>query len=122
MANTEGCWECPEQWSEWSQWLSAGLRAQSLAVAGALGWDAVCQRSTYRDRLAAGGRRQRRLPRLLLLPGLRRTQERSDRHGVAGTGSPSFALAQATAQENCKVIIFRAVGDVIVLQARHVFQ
>lgn len=29
MANTEYRWECPEQWSEWSQWLSAGLHARN---------------------------------------------------------------------------------------------
>ncbi len=29
MANTECRWECPEQWSEWSQWLSAGLHARN---------------------------------------------------------------------------------------------
>jgi hypothetical protein len=29
MARTECRWECPEQWSEWSQWLSAGLHARN---------------------------------------------------------------------------------------------
>jgi len=29
MANTECRWECPEQWSEWSQWLSVGLHARN---------------------------------------------------------------------------------------------
>jgi len=29
MANTECRWECPEQWSEWSQWLAAGLHARN---------------------------------------------------------------------------------------------
>ena len=29
MAKTECRWECPEQWSEWSQWLSAGLHARN---------------------------------------------------------------------------------------------
>lgn len=29
MANSECCWQCPEQWSEWSLWLAAGLHARS---------------------------------------------------------------------------------------------
>jgi hypothetical protein len=29
MANIRCRWECPEQWSEWSQWLSAGLHARN---------------------------------------------------------------------------------------------
>ena len=29
MANAECQWECPEQWSEWSDWLAAGLHARS---------------------------------------------------------------------------------------------
>jgi hypothetical protein len=29
MANTECRWECPEHWSEWSQWLAAGLHARN---------------------------------------------------------------------------------------------
>ncbi len=29
MASTECRWECPEQWSEWSQWLAAGLHARN---------------------------------------------------------------------------------------------
>ncbi len=29
MANSECRWVCPEQWSEWSQWLSAGLHART---------------------------------------------------------------------------------------------
>ena len=28
MANS-GCWESPYQWSEWSEWLSAGLHARN---------------------------------------------------------------------------------------------
>lgn len=28
MASTACRWECPQQWSEWSQWLSAGLHAR----------------------------------------------------------------------------------------------
>ena len=29
MANSKCRWECPEQWSEWSEWLSAGLHARN---------------------------------------------------------------------------------------------
>ncbi len=29
MANSECRWRCPEQWSEWSDWLAAGLHARS---------------------------------------------------------------------------------------------
>ena len=29
MANSECRWQCPEQWSEWSEWLAAGLHARS---------------------------------------------------------------------------------------------
>jgi hypothetical protein len=29
MADSRCRWECPEQWSEWSQWLSAGLHARN---------------------------------------------------------------------------------------------
>lgn len=41
MANSECRWECPEQWSEWSEWLAAGLHARnrwrlSVLLAGML--------------------------------------------------------------------------------------
>jgi hypothetical protein len=29
MANSKGRWECPDQWSEWSEWLGAGLHARN---------------------------------------------------------------------------------------------
>ena len=29
MANSGCRWECPDQWSEWSQWLAAGLHARN---------------------------------------------------------------------------------------------
>ena len=29
MANSKCRWECPEQWSEWSDWLAAGLHARN---------------------------------------------------------------------------------------------
>ena len=29
MANSICCWQCPEDWSEWSQWLAAGLHARN---------------------------------------------------------------------------------------------
>ena len=29
MAKSECCWRCPKEWSEWSQWLAAGLHARN---------------------------------------------------------------------------------------------
>jgi hypothetical protein len=29
MANVKCCWQCPEDWDEWSQWLAAGLHARN---------------------------------------------------------------------------------------------
>ena len=29
MANSKCRWECPEQWSEWNEWLAAGLHARN---------------------------------------------------------------------------------------------
>ncbi len=29
MANSKCCWESPEQWSQWSEWLAAGLHARN---------------------------------------------------------------------------------------------
>ncbi len=29
MANSKCRWECPQQWSKWSEWLSAGLHARN---------------------------------------------------------------------------------------------
>ena len=29
MAKTGCRWKCPEQWSEWSEWLAAGLHARN---------------------------------------------------------------------------------------------
>jgi hypothetical protein len=29
MVGSECCWKCPEQWSEWSEWLAAGLHARN---------------------------------------------------------------------------------------------
>ena len=57
---------------------------QSLAAAGVAGGDAVCRRSSHGDHVAACGGRERRLPRLLLLPGRRRTQERIDCDAALG--------------------------------------
>jgi len=69
-------------------------RSQSLAVAGLDDGHVVGRRSPHGDHLAAGRRRQRRLSRLLLLPRLRRTQERIDRHAVGRTAAAGFALAR----------------------------
>jgi len=72
-------------------------RSQSLAVADLDGGSVVRRRSPHGDHLAACGRRQRRLSRLLLLPRLPRTQERIDRHAVGRTSAAGFALAGAGA-------------------------
>ena len=29
MAKPECCWKCPDNWSEWSKWLAAGLHARN---------------------------------------------------------------------------------------------
>ena len=29
MAKPECCWKCPDQWTEWSEWLAAGLHARN---------------------------------------------------------------------------------------------
>jgi hypothetical protein len=29
MADTKCCWQCPEDWNQWSQWLAAGLHARN---------------------------------------------------------------------------------------------
>ena len=29
MADAKCCWQCPEDWTEWSQWLAAGLHARN---------------------------------------------------------------------------------------------
>lgn len=29
MARSQGRWECPEQWSEWSEWLAVGMHARN---------------------------------------------------------------------------------------------
>ncbi len=29
MADAKCCWQCPEDWAEWSQWLAAGLHARN---------------------------------------------------------------------------------------------
>src|SRR3989337_2503522 len=70
---------------------------QSLAAAGAAGGDAVCRWSSHGDHLAARGGRERRLPRLLLLPGQRGTQERIDCDSALGAGVVRDALAPASA-------------------------
>ena len=95
MANSKCRWECPEQWSEWSEWLAAGLHARNRwRLPVLLVGMSVCRRPSHRDHLAAGRRRQRRLPRLLLLPGSRRTQERIDCDAAVGAGAADLPLPE----------------------------
>ena len=78
----------------------AGCRiacSQSLAFAGAADGYVVRQRSPDGDDMAPSRGCQRRLPGLLLLPYLRGTQQRIDRHQVAGTSAAHLALAKASA-------------------------
>ena len=42
MAKPKCRWSCPEDWSEWSEYLAAGLHAQSLAAAGLAPGYSVC--------------------------------------------------------------------------------
>src|SRR3989337_3341847 len=71
-------------------------RAQSLAFAGAAGWHSVCGWTADRNHLAAGRRHQRRLRRLLLLPGGPRTQDRIDCDTAGSTGARDLAAAGAS--------------------------
>ncbi len=75
-------------------------RSQSLAIAGADDGDSVRQRSSHRNDLVASGRRQQRLPRLVLLPYQRRTQQQFGRLATGSVGTPDFALAWAAAVGN----------------------
>ena len=34
MVESKCSWQCPEDWSEWSQWLAAGLHARSAVIYG----------------------------------------------------------------------------------------
>ena len=77
MVDPQCRWTSPNDWTEWSQWLAAGLHAaQPVAFAFASDRDFVCPGPSYGDDLAACRWGQRRLPRLLLLPGRPRTQDR----------------------------------------------
>ena len=69
--------------------------AQPLAFAGVAGWDSVCGWPADRHHLAAGGRHQRRLRRLLLLPGSPRTQDRIDGDATGSTRLRDLAAAGA---------------------------
>ena len=72
-------------------------RPQSLAVAGAADWNAVCRWPPHGHHLAASSRRQRRLPRLLLLPRVCWTQQQIDCFSIGGLGVADVAVAGAGA-------------------------
>ena len=66
-----------------------------LATADPAGGHPLCPRATDRDDVAPGGRSQRRLPRLLLLPGGTRTQDQIHRHRVVAAGASDLAAARS---------------------------
>jgi len=83
MADSRYRWQCPNEWSEWSDWLAAGLHARNrwrlpVLLAGML----FAQGCRYH--LASCRRHHRRLRRLLLLLGGRGTQGRIARHAARG--------------------------------------
>jgi len=72
-------------------------RPQSLAVAGVADGDAVRRGPPHGDHLAASSRRQRRLPRLLLLPRVRWTQQQIDCFSIGHLGAADVVVAGASA-------------------------
>ena len=98
MANPECRRPCPNEWSEWSTWLSAGLHARNrwrlpVLVVGILFAQGRRTVTTWAPRR----RGQRRLPGLLLLLGGPRTQERIDRRPVGNTSAADVAVARTSA-------------------------
>jgi len=75
-------------------------RPQSLAVAGVADGNAVCRGPSHGHHMAASSRRQRRLPRLLLLPFECRTQQQIDCFSIGNLGTADVAIAGAGAVGN----------------------
>ena len=91
---TECRWQCPGDWSEWSEWLAAGLHARNrwrlpVLLVGIL---FAHGRRTVTTWLRAAGVSDD-LPRLLLLPGGPRTQDQIRRHAVVAAGASDLAAA-----------------------------
>ena len=67
--------------------------SQPVATASAACGHSLCPRPSHRHHLAPRRRGQRRLPRLLLLPGGTRTQDQIRRHPVAASGAADLAAS-----------------------------
>ena len=91
-------WQCPNDWSEWSEWLAAGFaRTKPLATAGAADGHSLRPRASHRDHLAPRRRHPRRLHRLFLLPRQPRTQDRIGRCAAFSAPAADLALARPAA-------------------------
>ena len=98
MANSECRWQCPEQWSEWSEWLAAGLHARSrwrlpVLLMGIL---FAGGRRTVTTWLRAAGVSDD-LPGLLLFPCRSGTQDQFGRHRADAARAADAATAGALA-------------------------
>ena len=49
MAKSKCRWECPEQWSEWSEWLAAGLHAQTAGGCPSCSWGSCSPEAAVRS-------------------------------------------------------------------------
>ena len=92
MAKRDCRWECPDQWLEWSEWLSAGLHARNRWRLPVLLRHFVRQRASHRDHVAPCRRGVRRLPGLLLFACAGWTQEQFDRRPIARIGVADLPL------------------------------
>src|ERR1017187_9473081 len=77
-------------------WAGGGAACpQPLGTAGPACRHSLRPWATDRNELAAGGGSQPRLPRLFLLPGGTRTQDRFRRHPIAGTAAADLAASRS---------------------------
>src|SRR5688500_14895256 len=75
----------------------AVARAACWALAAAVEWHALRPRPAHGGELAAGGRRRRQVPQLLLLPRQPRTQDRVDRGRAAARGGAGHSPGRTAA-------------------------
>ena len=97
MAKRNCRWECPNQWSEWSQWLSAGLHARNrwrlpVLLVGILFANG---RRTVTSWLRAAGISDDFDDYYYFLA-RRWTQDQFDCYSIGGIGSANLAFAEAT--------------------------